>query len=110
MEDNARSSLEALPPELIHYILTFLSSVSLTWLSATSHLLRSSAHDDRLWEMLVRQNVPDETHLPSCKPAKSWRALYIVHHPYWFLTRHKIWFSDRPDVGGMAFSILSLHL
>ena len=111
MMENARwPSLEALPSELVHYILTFLSPVSLAKLSTTSHLLRSYAHDDRLWEMLVRQNVPSQTLLPSHKPAGNWRALHIAHHPYWFLTRHKFWFSDRLDVGGMWVSILPFAL
>ena len=96
--------LGALPSEVISHICTFLSPVSLTKLSAASHLLRSHALDDLLWEVFVRQNVPIQTSLPSPEPARSWRDLYIAHHPYWFLTQHKIWFSDQWNIGGLAIA------
>ena len=96
--------LLALPAEVIHHIFRHLSPVCLTKLAITSHLARSHALDDRLWEAFVRQNVPFQPLPPSPEPAKSWRALYIAHHPYWFLTQHTLWFSDQLNTGGLAIA------
>lgn len=93
------SNLEALPPEIIYHILTFLSPVALAELSRTSHLLRSHALNDLLWSAFVRKNVPNGEGLESPSPAKSWKHLYLAHHPYWFLARNKIWFADVPNTG-----------
>ena len=93
------SSLEALPAEIITHILAFLPAVSLAALSRTSHLLRSHAHNDLLWMQFVRDNIPNSIQVNSPSPAMSWRELYIAHHPYWFLVRHKIWFGDVPNTG-----------
>ena len=93
------SSLEALPAEIITHILAFLPAVSLAALSRTSHLLRSHAHNDLLWMQFVRDNIPKSIQVSSPSPAMSWRELYIAHHPYWFLVRHKIWFGDVPNTG-----------
>ena len=102
--DTMTSPLETLPTEIIIHILTFLSPVTLAALSATSHLLRSHCHTDILWEFFVRHNVPPQTELPSPSPANSWRDLYISHHPYWFLPRNKIWFSDQAHNGGVLIA------
>ncbi len=88
------SNLEALPAEIISQILAFLPPASLFSLSRTCGLLRSHAHNDLLWMSLVRNNVPGFGGLEPPSPAKSWRDLYIAHHPYWFLVQHKIWFAD----------------
>ena len=93
------SSLEALPAEIITYILAFLPAVDLAGLSRTSHLLRSHAHNDLLWMQFVRDDIPNHDQVLSPSPAKSWRDLYIAHHPYWFLVRHKVWFADLPNTG-----------
>ena len=105
MTSNASSSLlESLPSEILHYILTFLPPVTLARFSATSHTLRSHAHDELLWEALVRLNVPSQIHLPSPVPAKSWRELYQAHHLYWFLSLHKLWFSDQEHSGSLLLA------
>ena len=93
------STLEALPAEVINHILTFLPPDALAALSRTSHLLRSHAHNDMLWFDFVRKNVPEAETLDSPSPAKNWRQLYLAHHPYWFLARHKVWFADVPNTG-----------
>ena len=98
-EDEDISSLEALPAEIINHILVFLPATALTALSGTSHLLRTHAHNDLLWSDLVRQNIPSGQRLESSSPAKSWRHLYVAHHPYWFLPRFKVWFADLPNTG-----------
>ncbi len=43
--------------------------------------------------------MPDSGGLASPSPAKSWRDLYIAHHPYWFLLQNKIWFADVQNNG-----------
>ena len=93
------SNFEALPAEIITHILAFLPAVDLVGLSRTSHLLRSHAHNDLLWMQFVRDTLPNSNEVPSPSPAKTWRDLYIAHHPYWFLVRHKIWFADLPNTG-----------
>ena len=93
------SNLEALPAEIITHILAFLPAISLAALSRTSHLLRSHAHNDLLWMQFVRDNIPNSDQVNSPSPAMNWRELYVAHHPYWFLVRHKIWFGDVPNTG-----------
>ena len=95
------SKLEALPAEIITHILAFLPAESLAALSRTSHLLRSHAHNDLLWMQFVRDNIPNSNQVHSPSPAMSWRELYVAHHPYWFLVRHKIWFGDVPNTGSI---------
>ncbi|KAL8701054.1 MAG: hypothetical protein Q9201_005119 [Fulgogasparrea decipioides] len=92
------SSLQVLPAEIIYEILSFLPPLSLVSLASTSKLMRAHALTDSLWTRFVRENVlylPDMDHYP----AESWRELYIGLHPYWFLARNKIWFSDKAYSG-----------
>ena len=96
------ASLEALPAEIITQILTCLSSTDLVALSLTSHLLRSHAHNDLLWMSLVKENIPDNEKVTSPAPAAIWRELYIVHHPYWFLVRQRLWFGDADNAGSFV--------
>lgn len=98
-EEEEISGLEALPAEIIGQILGFLPPVALAKLSRTSTLLRSHAYNDLLWLEFIRDCVPYADSLESPSPAKSWRHLYISHHPYWFLARNKIWFADVPNTG-----------
>ncbi|KAF4311497.1 hypothetical protein GTA08_BOTSDO12802 [Botryosphaeria dothidea] len=37
-------------------------------------------------------------------PPQSWRKLFSTHHPYWFLPRRKLWFSDSPHTGKLLLS------
>lgn len=92
------SALLALPAEIIHQIFTLLDPISLADLSQTCHLLRTHAHDGKLWYEFVKQQVPVQ---PLLSPGlcNTWRDLYAAHHPYWFLTRHKLWFSDKAYTG-----------
>lgn len=59
--------------------------------------MQTYCDNDLLWYQLVQENVPAK--LESPYPCQTWRELYLAHHHYWFLTRHKIWFADRA-VGG----------
>ena len=101
MTTRSPSAFQLLPPEIITNILGFLSPHSLAKLSGTCRLLQSHCENDLLWAQLVQENVPAK--LESPYPAATWRDLYLAHHPYWFLTRHKLWFADRA-VGGHAMS------
>ena len=104
------SNLEALPAEIITHILAFLPAVSLAAVTRTSHLLRSHAHNDLLWMQFVRENIPKGNQVSSPSPAMSWRELYVAHHPYWFLVRHKIWFGDVPNTGTIILVRYNSHL
>ena len=104
MGEDEVSGLEALPAEIINQILASLSPVDLSQLSRTSHLLRSHALNDLLWAEIVREKIPKGEKYDSPSPAKSWRNLYIAHHPYWFLVRHKIWFADVPNTGKITLA------
>lgn len=92
------SALLALPAEIIHQIFTFLDPISLADLSQTCHLLRTHAHDSKLWYEIVQKHVPAQR-LLSPGLCNTWRDLYAAYHPYWFLTRHKLWFSDKAYTG-----------
>lgn len=89
--------LLALPAELIYHILTFLPPTTLAAVSATCNLLRHHALVDQLWQGFVNDNLPEPLHTPT--PLSSFRDLYIAHHPYWFLPKHKIWYSDSEPSG-----------
>ena len=91
------SPFQLLPAEIVIHILDFLPPRSLARLGQTCQYLHTHCNNDLLWARLVQENVP--TRLESPNPCQSWRELYLAHHPYWFLTRHKIWFADRA-VGG----------
>ena len=93
----AKSSFQTLPAEIITQILEYLDPLSLLSLSRTSHHLRDHAQNDLLWATFVRENVPRPVQSPP--PSLTWKGLYIGHHPYWFLPRHKIWFSDKANTG-----------
>ena len=92
------SALLALPAEIIHQIFTLLDPISLADLSQTCHLLHTHAEDGKLWYEIVQEHVPAQR-LLSPGLCKTWRELYAAHHPYWFLTRHKLWFSDKAYTG-----------
>ena len=88
------SRFEVLPAEIISHILAFLPPVTVASLSRTCSLLRSHAYNDLLWMTFVRNIVPGSGDLGSPPPGKSWRDIYVAHHPYWFLVEKKIWFAD----------------
>jgi hypothetical protein len=88
-----------LPPEIIYQILSYLSSPSLVSLSRSCHKLRSIAQNDLLWAQLLRDTLPSKDFPENPFPSSSYHDLYLAHHPYWFLPKHKIWISDDPHVG-----------
>lgn len=86
-----------LPSEIINQILTHLDCPTLVSLIRTCRLLREHAENELLWADLIRANVPNPP--PTPFPSSTFRSLYISHHPYWFLPKHRIWFSDNAHTG-----------
>jgi hypothetical protein len=97
--DNSHCVLLQLPPEIIDQILRHLECPSLLSLSRASKRLRSHAENELLWASLLRAELPQADFPESPFPAESYRSLYTSHHPYWYLARHKIWFSDDAHTG-----------
>ncbi|KAJ9631944.1 hypothetical protein H2203_000345 [Taxawa tesnikishii (nom. ined.)] len=95
-------SLLALPAELLHHVLAHLPPTDLASVSATCRLLYTHSLSDQLWQPIVNYNLPEPIHSP--KPASSFRDLYVAHQPYWFLPRHRIWFSDSEPSGKLLVS------
>ncbi|KAI8938701.1 hypothetical protein NX059_004567 [Plenodomus lindquistii] len=101
MDDNHspnQSTLLALPSELIHQILSYLSLHDLLSTSLVCHALHSHSNQDTLWHALLLSHVPSITRPSSL----TWRQLYTQHHPYWFLVSSKIWFADTPHTGKLV--------
>lgn len=93
--------LLALPSELIHHILSYLTLSDLLTAGLINHALHEHTLEDTLWLPFVQEQVPQDVH----KPADlSWRELFIQHHPYWFLVKRKIWFADIPHTGKLLIA------
>lgn len=89
-----------LPPEILHQILTHLECPDLTSSIRTCRLLRKHAESELLWADLIRGNLSNPPASPF--PSPTFRSLYIAHHPYWFLPKHRIWFSDNAHTGKLV--------
>lgn len=98
------SGLCALPSEVLHHVLTFLPGPALAAASATCRTLHEHAVNDLLWASLVHENLPSSKKLNILPTFTSYRSLYITHHPYWFLPKHKIWFSDARHTGKLLLA------
>lgn len=61
------------------------------------------ATDDHLWAAHVQDNVPGHN-ITTPYPCPSFYALFRAHHPRWFLTRHKLWFSDTGLAGRLVIA------
>lgn len=96
-------SLPDLPSELIDHILAYLSPLDLASAALVNHTLRAHAVADHLWQNIVQSNVPGQK-LTTPAPCASFRELYIAHDPHWFLTRYKIWFSDKDLTGKLVIA------
>ncbi|KAL1631102.1 hypothetical protein SLS56_004629 [Neofusicoccum ribis] len=91
-----------LPAELIQHILSSLSPPDLCRVSQTCRLLCNHASDERLWKPIVLSNTHSVNF--DANPPSSWRKLFSTHHPYWFLPRRKLWFSDAPHTGKLLLA------
>lgn len=94
--DGSRWSLQTLPRELIDNVLSYLSPEDLTNASSTCRLLYERAQQDILWQPLVQANLSHPVSPPS---GNTFKDLFLSHHPHWFLTKHRIWFSDTYHTG-----------
>ncbi|KAH8707054.1 hypothetical protein GQ44DRAFT_492352 [Phaeosphaeriaceae sp. PMI808] len=91
----------ALPSELVHLILTHLPLSDLLTVGLASRALHEHTLQDTLWQPFIQQEVSEN--IP--KPAnRTWRELFIEHHPFWFLVRKKIWFADTPSTGKLLIA------
>lgn len=97
MEEVILPPLLSLPAELIHHILTYIPPASIAAVSACSQLLRQHALSEQLWQPLVNENLAEPLSTPA--PLPSFHDLYIAHHPYWFLTKHRLWYADSQPNG-----------
>ncbi|KAM0250941.1 hypothetical protein ACHAQJ_008399 [Trichoderma viride] len=95
---NDIAPLLSIPPELIDNVLSHLSAYDLASVSATCRTLRQHAISDRLWQLLVQQNVP-AAQVATAGPCANYRELYTTHDRLWFLPKYKIWFGDRDMTG-----------
>ncbi|KAI1264852.1 hypothetical protein F5Y18DRAFT_388626 [Xylariaceae sp. FL1019] len=92
-----------LPGELIDAVFSYLTPLQLNRVSWVCQRLRSHAHSEIHWQHHVVANLPGNT-ISSPYPCKTWRDLYAAHDPYWFLTKHKLWFCDRSLAGKMIIA------
>jgi hypothetical protein len=91
-----------LPSELLHHILSYLSLSDLLSVTLVNKGLREHALEDTLWQPFVQAEVPGSS-VP--KPSHlTWRELFQQHHPYWFLSRRKLWFADTPHTGKLIIA------
>lgn len=102
-QQQASTSLPDLPSELIDHILCYLSPVDLASVCLVNSVLHFHAMADHLWQNIVQSNVPG-VKLTTSYPCASFRELYIAHDPHWFLTKYKIWFSDRDLTGKLIIA------
>lgn len=91
-----------LPAELLHQIFSYLPATDLARVSSTCRTLLEHGNNDLLWEDRVNANLPAKIKDPG--PFDSFRSLYIAHHPYWFVPRNKIWFSDDEHTGKLILA------
>jgi hypothetical protein len=96
METTSLSPLLALPSELVHNVLSHLPLLDLLTIGLVNRALHEHSIQDTLWQTFVEEQT-SETFF---KPVHiTWRALFIQHHPFWFLVKKRIWFSDTPHTG-----------
>ncbi|KAF2747455.1 hypothetical protein M011DRAFT_494258 [Sporormia fimetaria CBS 119925] len=95
-------TLLGLPTELILQVLSYLSLRDLLSVGRVNKFLSEQAMDDSLYRPLVQEHVPG-TDLDAPKDS-TWRELYIRHHPYWFIPKHKLWFADTANTGKLIIA------
>ncbi|ORY70286.1 uncharacterized protein BCR38DRAFT_103734 [Pseudomassariella vexata] len=74
--------------------------MELSIVSQVCRRLHEHADADIHWQRYVHSNLPGNP-ISSPYPFKTFRELYICHDPYWFIPKHKFWFSDRHLTGQM---------
>ncbi|GAB7338041.1 hypothetical protein MBLNU457_4410t1 [Dothideomycetes sp. NU457] len=96
------NGLLALPAELTLQILSYLSPRSLAFTARVCKGLRHHALSDHLWQDHINANTSQKLTSPS--PLESFRDIYIAHHPYWFIPRHRLWICDADPSGKLLLA------
>lgn len=91
-----------LPAELIQHIISYLEPLVLANVGQTCRVLREHSRDDQIWQPIVNRNLHVPIEHPG--PLQSFHDLYVAHHPYWFLPKHRIWFADTEPSGKLLIS------
>jgi len=99
MADNT-SSLVQLPSELVLDIFAYLEPLDLASVAFSCKTLSTHSYDDRIWQPLINRNLPEPISEPA--PLQTFRELFIAHHPYWFLAKRRLWFSDGEHQGKLV--------
>lgn len=91
-----------LPDRIVTRIISYLNPESLARVAAVSHRFREFAYSEELWKTLVNSYLPNP--IESCKPAPSFRRLFIAFHPYWFIPKFRFWLSDEQPHGQLVIA------
>ncbi|KAK5732943.1 hypothetical protein LTR17_010076 [Elasticomyces elasticus] len=94
------SAIVQLPAELVLDIFAYLEPLDLAAVAQTCKTLSTHSYDGKLWQPLINHNLPEPIATPA--PLKNFRELYIAHHPYWFLAKRRLWFSDGDHQGKLV--------
>ncbi|KAH8700852.1 F-box domain protein [Talaromyces proteolyticus] len=94
--------LTVLPDELKQHIFSYLSAVDIAAVSQTCRVLYQQAQEEKLWQELINDHLPKRLEKPGM--FESFQRLYSAHHPYWFLPKNKIWFSDFEYTGQLIIA------
>ena len=86
------AAILALPLEILDQIWNSLSPIELAQVSQTCQRFKVLASSESRWKSYVQENVASS--IQTAKPYSSFNSLYKAHSPFWFLPRHKLWFSD----------------
>jgi hypothetical protein len=105
MMDSHQSNDEKLrlPDTILTCIISYLDDPqSLARAASVSRQFREIAYSDELWKTFVNSCLP--TPIESCKPAPSFRRLFIAFHPYWFIPKFRFWLSDEYPRGQLLIA------
>jgi hypothetical protein len=91
-----------LPNTILTRIVSYLDPQSLARAASVSHQFQELAYSDELWKTFVNSYLP--TPIESCKPAPSFRRLFIAFHPYWFIPKFRFWLSDEYPRGQLIIA------
>ena len=101
-EDDSVAPFLKLPVELILHVLSYLEPSDLGNAAQSCKRLHGHSYDDHIWQPLVNRNLAGV--IADSTPIKSFRDLYVAHHPHWFLSKHRIWFADSEPYGKLIVS------
>jgi len=90
-------SLLGLPSELVQHILAFLQPTDLAIVAQVCRRLYTESYEDTIWHSKI--NAYFRAPIPKPATTKSFRELYVAHHPHWFLLSKRLWFGDSEPSG-----------